>query len=186
MLQFRQWCTDKSEESIAIEKNIGELKRLRRWSRGHPFIVRAGNNSIKNFQAIFNINNVTDQNHKVKFFFTILQWLQALVTSGCDMNSWTRLSCVWRAISVCRLRPSCQNWITSSNSNGQSLVESQKSHSHISHEKPLKTPATHSTPPWKKKKSSYITQAGEQTFVWMGKFKNIVPWTSCASSFLRL
>ena len=35
-------AVDDSEDSYICKKNVGEPKRLRRWSRGHQFMVRAG------------------------------------------------------------------------------------------------------------------------------------------------
>ena len=41
-----------SDSSIQCTKNTGETKRLRRWSRGHQFVVRAGGH-IEAWQPLY-------------------------------------------------------------------------------------------------------------------------------------
>jgi hypothetical protein len=40
------------ENPTACRKNLGETKRMRHWSRGHQFIVRAGGH-IDTFQPLY-------------------------------------------------------------------------------------------------------------------------------------
>ena len=42
-------CDDTTE---TCKKNLGEPKRLRRWSRGHQFVVRAGGH-IDSWQPLY-------------------------------------------------------------------------------------------------------------------------------------
>ena len=41
-----------SDDSEGCKKNVGEPKRLRRWSRGHQFVVRAGGH-IDSWQPLY-------------------------------------------------------------------------------------------------------------------------------------
>lgn len=45
-------AVDDSEDSEICKKNVGEPKRLRRWSRGHQFVVRAGGH-IDSWQPLY-------------------------------------------------------------------------------------------------------------------------------------
>ena len=45
-------AVDDSEDSYICKKNVGEPKRLRRWSRGHRFVVRAGGH-IDSWQPLY-------------------------------------------------------------------------------------------------------------------------------------
>ena len=114
-------------------------------------------------------------------FFIILQWLQALLTSVSMAPD--QLDKVYLAYdnmcNVCRLRvaknqlplpaPMDRAWLKV-----RKIIDTF----HLrNHSNPL-CHTQYSPMEMKDKKTLHITQAGEQTFIWMGKFKNIV----CAMS----
>lgn len=114
-------------------------------------------------------------------FFIILQWLQALITSGSVAHD--QLDKVYLAYdnmcNVCRLRvaknklplvaPMDRAWLRV-----RKIIDTF----HLrNHSNPL-CHTQYSPKQIKEKNPKYNTQAGEQTFIWMGKFKNIV----CAMS----
>ena len=116
-------------------------------------------------------------------FFIILTWLQAMVNSG--LVSADKLESVYLAYDNNYVQfvqaHSGKEATTTSITNGPCVAVNTENHRYVSGLKNHKSELCHtlySPQQLKERNPTFNTQAGEQTFAWMGKYKHIV----CAMS----
>ncbi|XP_064384365.1 uncharacterized protein LOC135333325 isoform X3 [Halichondria panicea] len=156
-------------ESTECRKITGKAKRLRRWSRGHQFVVRAGGH-IEAWQPLYKSES------PMQVFFILIKWLQTLsqqpnyqflptamylaYDNMCNVN---RLKVARAALPL--PPPMDKAWL-----NIEKIIDTFHLPNHVNPE----CHTLYSPQRLKEKCPDANTQAGEQTFVWLGRFKHIL------------